>query len=144
MFLKAHSSASCRGWRWSHLTSVIFQGLSVPGFLLSIGYARKPQTPKQTVCINTAGAGQIADSEAAAPSMEAAGSALCFVLVVSSQTVSFRVLSPLIHGSVQHESFFSALLAASPQMLSRLQQLVENNKDPLLQANASDLLSAVR
>ncbi|CDJ37317.1 hypothetical protein, conserved [Eimeria tenella] len=61
----------------------------------------------------------------------------------SPDTVSFRVLSPLIHGSVQHESFFSALLAASPQMLSRLQQLVENNKDPLLQANASDLLSAL-
>ncbi|OEH77155.1 hypothetical protein cyc_07798 [Cyclospora cayetanensis] len=58
-------------------------------------------------------------------------------------SICFRVLSPLIHGVIQHESFFTALRSAAPEVLSKLQQLLEIREDPLLQSNASDLLCSL-
>lgn len=65
------------------------------------------------------------------------------VCVVYAQTICFRVLSPLVHGIVQHQSFLVALCSAAPEVLARLQQLLTNKEDILLQPNACDLLSTV-
>ncbi|KAL8434895.1 hypothetical protein Efla_000706 [Eimeria flavescens] len=63
--------------------------------------------------------------------------------IEEGDAVCFRVLSPLIHGSIQKRSFFAALRSEAPDVLERLQQILTNQEDILLQSNACDLLSAL-
>lgn len=61
----------------------------------------------------------------------------------SSETISFRVLGPLVHGVLSHREFFDALRSAAPEMLARVQHLLSDKEDLLVQANACDLLSSL-
>ncbi|CDJ61743.1 hypothetical protein, conserved [Eimeria maxima] len=63
--------------------------------------------------------------------------------IKGSETVCFRVLSPIIYGSIEQEEFFAALAAAAPDLLQQLQQLIIKKDDPLASATACELITAL-
>ena len=153
--LRAPSLKSCLVLRWTALRCVclgvcLFVSFAAVSFAVVLFYAAAAaRTLAAAAAVAAAQQQQAGGTQQQQLNISAAAAAAAGYVVyilacgVSLQTVCFRVLSPLIHGSVQRERFFAAACSAAAELLSRLQQLVANKEDPLLQATACELLSAV-